>query len=367
MPIVSGLNVSHWLCLNPKHFRETNTQFQWLLTFFYILLMLVWSDTWMIGPVLPNEIGLRCGIFLSGAPFATCFASALITSDHWLLANWRLLFLIEGLPSILLAFVAFKVKVLSTEEKDVAKARAIWQVGQECAAPVGSLKDVRAALIDTKNCLTAVRIQFDHLIFANTDNYRFSCNVSFSSLPVFLSTILTQMGFNSIHAQGLDAPPYFLSFHLCTASTWIADRISPRGLVIIVLSCIGGTGYLLLATCGSVVRDVGIALSQMVGQCGPIVGTRLYLATEKPRYVNGMASCAAFMFFSILALVLRTYLVWENKKASERESEVAAWVEDDGKQQTVAMEEEGVCRHIITEQFRSRRERQLAAYYWVVS
>ncbi|KAK9364711.1 major facilitator superfamily domain-containing protein [Lipomyces kononenkoae] len=316
-----------------------------------------------------DEIGRRCGIFLSAAPFATCFASAAlaygITSGHSKLASWRLLFLVEGIPSIVLAFVAFfylpdspeKSRFLTEEEKDVAKARAIRQVGEQGTTRLGgiSFKDAGEALTDPKNWLTALMY--------------FSCNVSFSSLPVFLPTIITKMGFTSIHAQGLSAPPYFLSFLLCIATTWIADRTAQRGLVIITLSCIGGTGYLLLATCPSVgvryfgiylaaagifpaianilpwvlnnqgsdtKRGVGVALLQMIGQCGPILGTRL-----APN-VKGMAVCSAFMFFNaILALTLRTYLVWQNKKVSERESEVAAVADADGKHQIVAVENEG--------------------------
>ena len=130
------------------------------------------------GPGLPyllsffymrHEIGLRCGLFLSAAPFATCFAGALaygITSGHSALTNWKLLFLVEGLPSILMAFVAWfflpdspeKAKFLDAEEKEVARARAIRQVCQEGGDRVGgiSFKEVGLALIDIKNWLTAV-------------------------------------------------------------------------------------------------------------------------------------------------------------------------------------------------------------------
>lgn len=90
----------------------------------------------------------------------------------------------------------------------------------------------------------------------------FSCNVSFSSLPVFLPTILNQMGFTAINAQGLSAPPYFFSFLVTIGSTWVADRIQQRGYMIVVLSCIGGIGYILLATCKSVgLRYFGTFLS----------------------------------------------------------------------------------------------------------
>jgi hypothetical protein len=57
----------------------------------------------------------------------------------------------------------------------------------------------------------------------------FSCNVSFSSLPVFLPTIVTEMGFSPIDAQGLSSPPYFIAFLLVVLSTYIADRTQQRG------------------------------------------------------------------------------------------------------------------------------------------
>src|SRR5437773_8456799 len=91
----------------------------------------------------------------------------------------------------------------------------------------------------------------------------FSCNVSFSSLPVFLPTILSEMGFSNINAQGtllspppftltnflgLTAPPFFLSFIVTISTTYVADRMQQRGIMIIILSIIGGVGYVILAT-----------------------------------------------------------------------------------------------------------------------
>lgn len=175
----------------------------------------------------------------------------------------------------------------------------------------------------------------------------FSCNVSFSSLPVFLPTILSEMGFTSIQAQGLSAPPYFLAFLLTIATTYIADRTQQRGLTIIVLSLVGAAGYILLAATsgtgprytgvflaaagifpciGNILpwvlnnqgsdtkRGTGIALLNLIGQCGPLLGTRLYPATDGPYYRVGMWVCAAFMLFNgLLALALRSLLLWENK------------------------------------------------------
>lgn len=110
-----------------------------------------------------HELGLRCGLFLSAAPLASSFAGALaygITSGHPAIANWRLLFIVEGIPSILLALVAFMympdspdtARFLTQEEKEVARARAIQQTGSSGAARIGHInfKDVLMALKDVK-------------------------------------------------------------------------------------------------------------------------------------------------------------------------------------------------------------------------
>jgi MFS family permease len=114
---------------------------------------------------LRHEIGLRIGIFLSAAPLATCFAGALaygITSgnDAHRIRNWRLLFLVEGLPCIVAGFATFfflpdtadKARFFSEEEKRIARARGVRQVGDEEAHRIGhiSFKDVGRALLDLK-------------------------------------------------------------------------------------------------------------------------------------------------------------------------------------------------------------------------
>jgi hypothetical protein len=201
----------------------------------------------------------------------------------------------------------------------------------------------------------------------------FSCNVAFSSLPVFLPTILEGMGYTSITAQGLTAPPYFLAGLVCIASTYLADKTRQRGLVIASLSTIAGIGYVILATVeGTAVRyfavflasfvfpaianiipwvlnnqgsdskrGTGIAILNIIGQCGPILGTRMYPAAEGPHYVKGMSVCAAFMFLNaILAVTLRTYLALQNKKAEEREAVIVGSTGGE-KTEMVGVENEG--------------------------
>jgi hypothetical protein len=135
------------------------------------------------------------------------------------------------------------------------------------------------------------------------------------------------------------------------------------GLVIIFLSLLGVTGYIVLATTRATApryvgvylaaggtfpaivnilpwvlnnqgsdtkRGTGIAIINLVGQCGPLLGTRIYPANDAPYYRLGMWTCAAFMLFNgALALGLRFSLVWENKKLDEKFGKVGR-LEGDG-------------------------------------
>ncbi|KAK7741353.1 hypothetical protein SLS63_000906 [Diaporthe eres] len=305
---------------------------------------------------LRHEIGFRCGIFASAAPLASTFAGALaygITSGHAHLANWRLLFLVEGLPTVAMAAVAFffipdspeKARFLTAAEKDITRSRAVRQVGTNPNSRVGgfNIKDIGPALIDVKVWLCGLMY--------------FCGNVSYSSLPVFLPTILEDMGYTAINAQGLSAPPSFAAFLFALITTFIADKTQQRCFVVFCTSVVGGIGYIILATVNTVGvryfatflasagvfatipnilpltlnnqgsdsrRGMSIVMINLIGQCGPFLGTTRFPSSQAPRYVNGMSICAAFMFFSaLLALAQRLLLAWENKRLNQKYGSVA--------------------------------------------
>lgn len=86
-----------------------------------------------------------------------------------------------------------------------------------------------------------------------------------------------------------------------------------------------------------------MALLQYFGQCGPLLGTRLYPESDGPLYLKGMAVCAVFMgVVALLALGLRVVLVRENRKKGEAGG---VWVElgqeDDGDVERLELDERG--------------------------
>lgn len=88
----------------------------------------------------------------------------------------------------------------------------------------------------------------------------FFCNIAFSSLPVFLPTIINDLGYSSTHAQALCVPPYIFAFIVVLLGTYLSDRFLSRSVPIITLCIMGALGYFILATTGSLQASIDAAL-----------------------------------------------------------------------------------------------------------
>ncbi|KAH8912189.1 MFS general substrate transporter [Coniochaeta sp. PMI_546] len=312
-----------------------------------------------------DELAFRTAMFISAAPLATSFASSL----SWLIiklgekgpiAPWRLLFLIEGFPSVLVAVVAWNVipdspetaHYLTPREKRVARLRLRHEQprrSRTSSNPDPESKSGPGGLDAAKilSVLSDPAAWLTGLIF-------FLANMAYSSLPVFLPTILTRMGHSALSSQLLAAPPYLSSFFIVLATAHMSDKMRARGPLLIAAALASAAGYAVLAlssTLGlkaeSTIRYLavypaaagfftvvvltiswsinnqadesrrggGFALLQVLGQCGPLVGARLYPVRAGPFYTGGMAVCAGAMTgVAVLALGLRWYLSRLNKR-----------------------------------------------------
>ncbi len=114
-------------------------------TSMFILRLLLGLSEAAFSPGLPfylsffykrNELAFRTGLVIAAAPLATSFAGSLA----WLItrlgsegpiAPWRLLFLVEGFPSVCVAFLAWRIipdgpstaRFLTLRQKKVAQSR----------------------------------------------------------------------------------------------------------------------------------------------------------------------------------------------------------------------------------------------------
>lgn len=189
-----------------------------------------------------RELALRTSILLGMSPLANCFAGALaygITHIKHHLEPWRLLFIIEGAPTVAFAPIVFfllpdspsSAKFLTERQQTLAVER--MQTRDHTKKSQVQWKQFFAGVTDYRNLV--------HMMI------HFMCNYSFAGLSNFLPTIVQGMGYSSINAQGLTAPVYFASFLLCVAVAFVSDKWGMRGFIIAGFAAMGTVGYLLLA------------------------------------------------------------------------------------------------------------------------
>ncbi|KAJ9626168.1 hypothetical protein H2204_010120 [Knufia peltigerae] len=322
-----------------------------------------------------SELAYRVGLQIAAAPLATSFASSLAylivaTSQNGPIAPWRALFLVEGFPSVLAAVAAWyyipdspgKARYLTPRERKVAVLRLGSEQQQHQTTTTTSssyrsdhgatwsqrldLHEIRSTVLDPKSYLSA-------LMFL-------SVNVSFSSLPVFLPTIINSMSFSPLASQALAAPPYLFAFFFVLVVGRYSDKVADsRSLFLIGVSLLSAFSYAGIAVAGylheslgeagsitiryvavfgaamglfssvtliitwtlnnqatSAGKGTGLTILNVVGQCGPLIGVHVFPKSQGPLYVQGMAVCAGFMAFGVagLAFVLRLVLDNANRR-----------------------------------------------------
>jgi MFS family permease len=166
------------------------------------------------------------------------------------------------------------------------------------------------------------------------------------------------MGFSELRSQALAAPPYLLSFFIVLFTAYLSDRYRDRSFFICLHAMVAFLGYALIAIGGwyrwsvgwryagiclatsgffaaiTIIitwtinnqdsdskRGTGMAMLNIIGQCGPLLGTRLYPEEDGPFYIKGMIVCAGFMLVVLFVAVgLRAYLGKKNRRR-DKESE----------------------------------------------
>ena len=161
-----------------------------------------------------EELAFRIALFISAAPLASSFASSLAwvivrLSRDGPIAPWRTLFLVEGFPSVIVAVFAWalipdspeKARFLVPRQRMVAHRRLGQGPRSEYFHEPRRQKfnwgEVRKTLSDPKAYITAVSLLSSVFVctlyvLLTVQFMFFSCNVAFSSMPVFLPTIIQE-------------------------------------------------------------------------------------------------------------------------------------------------------------------------------
>lgn len=174
------------------------------------------------------------------------------------------------------------------------------------------------------------------------------------------------MGYSPLASQALSAPPFLVAFVVVILTASWSDRTRTRSPYLIFHALLSSLSYLALGVVGyfhnyipsklntfirylcifpatsgffSAVtlittwsmdnrvahegKGTGVAILNLIGQCGPLIGTRLYPDADRPWYVRGMMVCFVFMIFvAALAVTLRLLLARANRRVIEAERQV---------------------------------------------
>ncbi|KAJ7717634.1 MFS general substrate transporter [Mycena maculata] len=306
------------------------------------------------GPVIPlyfsffytkQEMGLRMAYWFAFAAVAgastffflqTCAFGGLIAFGvqhaHAAFHDWRILFIIEGIPALLMGLVSIFFLPNRPESTSFFNGRertiALDRMNRSTSGDVG-------AKVDRPHILMAFR---DWRVYAGGAIY-FGLNCALASISAFLPTIIATFGFSNAITQLLTVPPYAAAAVLLVSFSFASDRLQSRGIFMAIACAISGIGYVLLlavpanvhvryfavfcivsgtyTTIGIIIawfahnlgsetkRAAGIPLFMSIGQCGSVLGTHIFPLTEGPRYIKGFGiSCALEFLAAVLSLVL---------------------------------------------------------------
>jgi len=262
------------------------------------------------------------------------------------IANWRLLFLLEGTPTILLGVIClFMLPDRPESTPFLTKAErkiAISRMNRGTRGDVG-------VVVRRSHVIAAFQ---DWRIYVAAIIY-FGLNCALASLSAFLPTIIATMGHTNAMAQLMTVPPYAMAGCVLIITSYTSDRLQIRGPLLVCTCTIGGLGYMMLlgathqqdiryaatflitsgtyASLGLMIawfghnlgsetkKATGIPLYGAIGQCGSILGSHLYPLTEGPAYTNGFTVSALLLFLAALCALLlsvsfRLDNVWRDQR-----------------------------------------------------
>ncbi|KAJ7177895.1 MFS general substrate transporter [Mycena filopes] len=301
-----------------------------------------------------HELALRISLCMTGTlpgAIGGLLAFGLVRAKTSLLTGWQFLFLIEAIPTIIMAFAIllflpsfpFSATFLTPRERSIAQARLNRDHKPQSHGGMNGWKGFKVIIADPNAWLFM-------LIYA-------SFNVGVATISYFLPTLIKNLGFTAINAQGLTVAPYVVGWCMVVLQAWHSDRTHDRGFHIMLSCAISFVGYIILATAvqkstgaayfamflviGGLYslfplvmswaanafsptskRGVGTAFIVSISNCVSIASPQIYFDPEDS-YRKGHAISAGALALSFLAaFALRTRLSMLNKRNAKHLAEL---------------------------------------------
>ncbi|KAF8848538.1 MFS general substrate transporter [Acephala macrosclerotiorum] len=302
----------------------------------------------------PQEMPWRIALFYSVGQIASALSGLLAFAIGFMnglshLAGWRWLFLLEGLPAIILSVVALfglpdypqTAKMLNEKERTFILQRL------STTAPSGA-----SGNWDFKTL---------KVLFADPTLYTFAIywiahGIGGFGVGYALPTVIYQLGFTTTSlSQLMNIPPYISCFLFLNLmgymlhKKWIRPWVTAvaiestiilcyillitvpnpvvKYLCLIVATSCAGSAYPVIwperirALDGTVAAGIGIGITNAMAQFGGIVGPHVYSTVFGPGYHVSYVICLCFLIVAITAILVSWWLIWRKDRRKLRESE----------------------------------------------
>ncbi|WWD17699.1 hypothetical protein CI109_102140 [Kwoniella shandongensis] len=304
-----------------------------------------------------RDLAKRIGLFISAGALSGAFAGLISFGVSNIrnapLPQWRILFLIEGCPSMLLAICVFfflpskpeKSRYLTEEERTICLTRLNSENNVEMEAGI-EWGGVKRSLTDWKTYVVSVA---------------YSCfNLGLGSVSGFLPTIIKGFGYSNAEAQLFTVPPYAVALVFMLLLTSFSDYKQTRGLPIASVFILGIIGWSVLLTVPAVhnthaqnsaryfacilivtagytniplmmswqsgctgsqsQRATSLGMLNTLGQCLSLAAAFLFPTKEGPQYRKGSIVNITFQALGlVIVLSMTAYYRYENRRRDKVE------------------------------------------------
>ncbi|OTA69155.1 MFS general substrate transporter [Hypoxylon sp. EC38] len=258
------------------------------------------------------------------------------------LSNWRWVFILEGIVSVLVSVVAFFC--LSDFPRE-----AKWLSPEERAFILNKTKSDESHTVtitprDTLNVLSKPKNWLGALMY-------FSILVPLYSISYFTPTIIQTLGYNTVQTQLHSVPPFAAAFGFAIVLAYFSDKLRMRspfvflGLAVLItglsiltavhgrahfsaeyaglcLTAMGSFGIGGIIVCwfvmnlqGHTERSVGTGWMVCFGNTGGIVATFAFLRKDAPYYHTGYSICLSMSALCVVSCIAYALLIWREKRA----------------------------------------------------
>ncbi|KAM5464689.1 hypothetical protein MauCBS54593_006780 [Microsporum audouinii] len=284
-----------------------------------------------------SELAFRTCLFVGMSAFSGAFGGLIaygISLINTTIGHWRVLFLVEGLPTVAFAFVVLfclpdrpeTSKFFKNEEERQISIHRMNQGQQSEGHDTLVMKHVISGLKDWKVygvCL----VKMGH-------------DAALATISIFLPTILHSLGYSKTAAQYMTIGPYMAGWVVMVGTSLLSDRLRTRGPFIIGGTAVAITGvslmymfpakenpkvalagvFLLLTgtfTCiplevqwvsdnagAESKKAIALCMIVIAGHCLSILASKSFPQHEGPNYTRGYGIVLAFLCLSLMMSIV---------------------------------------------------------------